>query len=346
MQFLDEEKVRSLLTYETLIPAVERALTNLSTGKIQQPVRTVLRIPDPDPAPAPTTPSNFELPASNFERPPSSPPLPPSTFQLPASSFPLPRGFFALMPAVDEDIMGVKLVTFYERNTTLPTHQAIIQLLDAHTGEPLVAMDGRLITEMRTAAVSAIATRLFAPVNTHTLAGTLAILGSGVQARSHLQALRLVRNFPEVRVWSRTPANAQRLAAEFNATAVPTPEAAVRGADVVLGLASVREPLILGDWLGPQTFVCAVATVTPDRRELDDEAMNAAIVVESCQAALRESGDIIGSGAPVYAEIGEILAGATPLPQGRVVFKSLGVAACDLAAAGVVWQVSKNRASP
>lgn len=298
MQFLDEEKVRKLLTCESLIPAVERALINLSTGKIQQPIRTVLRIPAHE-------------------------------------------GFFALMPAVDDDLMGVKLVTFYERNTTLPTHQAVIQLFSAATGEPLVAMDGRLITEMRTAAVSAIATRLLAPPQ----AGTLAILGSGVQARSHLQALRLVRNFSEVRVWSRTPANAQRFADETGATPMPTPEAAVRGADVVLGLASVREPLIQGAWLSPNTLVCAVATVTPDRRELDDTAMNAAIVVESREAALRESGDIVASRQPIYAELGEILAGSQPLPAGRVVFKSLGVAACDLAAAGVVWRASQNRAS-
>jgi ornithine cyclodeaminase/alanine dehydrogenase-like protein (mu-crystallin family) len=284
MEFLDEDEVRKRLTWEALIPAVERALTNLSLGKIQQPVRTVLRVGD---------------------------------------------GFFALMPAVDEDLMGVKLVTFYERNTAL---------LSAWTGEPLVAMDGRLITEMRTAAVSAIATRLFAPKD----AQTLAILGSGVQARSHLRALNTIRTFREVRVWSRTPENARRFADEMGATPVPTPEQAVRGADVVLGLASVRDPLILGEWLGPNSFVCAVATVTPDRRELDDAAMNAAIVVESREAALRESGDILGSHAPVYAEIGEILGGVQPLPKGRVVFKSLGVAACDLAAAGVVWRSLKT----
>ncbi len=101
MEFLDEEKVRSLLTWESLIPAVERALTNLSLGKVQQPVRTVLRIAQHE-------------------------------------------GFFALMPAVDGDLMGVKLVTFYERNTVQPTHQAVIQLFSAETGEPLLAMDGRL----------------------------------------------------------------------------------------------------------------------------------------------------------------------------------------------------------
>ena len=127
MEFLDEEKVRSLLTWESLIPAVERALMNLSLGKIQQPVRTVLRIAEHE-------------------------------------------GFFALMPAVDGDLMGVKLVTFYERNTVQPTHQAVIQLFSAETGEPLLAMDGRLITEMRTAAVSAVATRLFAAKDARTLA--------------------------------------------------------------------------------------------------------------------------------------------------------------------------------
>jgi thiomorpholine-carboxylate dehydrogenase len=235
---------------------------------------------------------------------------------------------------VDGELMGVKLVTFYERNTALPTHQAVIQLLSATTGEPLVAMDGRLITEMRTAAVSAVATRLFARKD----ARTLAILGSGVQARSHLEALRLVRDFSDVRVWSRTPAHAQQFAADFGATAAQTPEEAVRGADVVVTVASVREPLLRGAWLGPHTLVCAVAVVTPDRRELDDTAMKGAIVVESREAALRESGDIIGSGQPLYAELGEILAGTKPLPSGRVVFKSLGVAACDMAAAGVVWR--------
>lgn len=298
MRYLAEEEVRPLLTWEALFPAVERALTGLSTGKIQQPVRSILRVAEHE-------------------------------------------GFFALMPAIDEELMGVKMVTFYEHNRTLPTHQAVIQLLDARTGAPLIAMDGRLITEMRTAAVSAVATRLFAPKN----ARTLAILGSGVQARSHLEALRLVRDFPEVRVWSRTPANAERFAAETGANPMPTVESAIRGADVVVAVSSVREPLVRGEWLSPYTFVCAVAVVTPDRRELDDAAMNAVIVVESREAALRESGDIIGSGQPVYAELGEILSGRKPVPAGRVVFKSVGIAACDLAAAGVVWRASQSHAS-
>jgi thiomorpholine-carboxylate dehydrogenase len=113
----------------------------------------------------------------------------------------------------------------------------------------------------------------------------------------------------------------------------------------VVGVASTREPLVRGAWLGKNALVCAVAAVTPDRRELDDEAMEGAVVVESREAAMRESGDLIGSGAAVYAEMGEILAGKRPVPVGRVVFKSLGVAAADMAAAGVVWGKCQERAS-
>jgi ornithine cyclodeaminase/alanine dehydrogenase-like protein (mu-crystallin family) len=298
LEYLSEEQVRVLLTYEDLIPAVERALIDYSAGGIQQPVRTVLRVPDHD-------------------------------------------GLFALMPAIDGELMCVKLVTVYEKNIDRPTHQAVIQLLSARTGEPLVAMDGRLITEMRTAAVSAVATRLLARKD----ARVLAILGSGVQARSHLQALRLVRGFEEVRVWSRTPANAGRFASQCGGMPMATAEAAVRGADVVVTVSSTREPLVRGAWLAEGALVCAVGAVGPDKRELDNDAMQGDIVVESRAAAERESGDVIGSGRAIAAELGQLLAGAQRLPgQGRwTVFKSLGIGATDLAAARRVWEGSQKR---
>jgi thiomorpholine-carboxylate dehydrogenase len=293
---LNEQQVRSALTWEALRPAIERALIDLSAGRIQQPLRSILPVPEHE-------------------------------------------GRFALMPAIDPELMVVKLVTVFEGNRTLPTHQAVIQLLSARTGEPLVAMDGRLITEMRTAVVSALATRLLARPD----AQVLAILGSGVQARSHLRALRAVGSFPQVRVWSRTPANARRFADEFGIMAVESAEAAVRGADVVVSVSSVSEPLFRGAWLGEQTLVCAVGAVGPHMRELDDEAMRAAIVVESRESATRESGDLIGSGQPIYAELGELLAGTRPKPAGRAVFKSLGVAAEDLAAAALVWKTWQQK---
>ena len=122
------------------------------------------------------------------------------------------NGFFGIMPAyaASRHVLGAKLVTFYPNNEGLPTHHAVIQLFRAETGEPLVTMDGRLITEMRTAAASAAATQVLA----HARVSVLAILGSGVQARSHLEAMRAVRTLRRVRVWSRNFEHARRLAEE------------------------------------------------------------------------------------------------------------------------------------
>jgi thiomorpholine-carboxylate dehydrogenase len=293
LEYLDEERVRSLLRYEDLLPAVEQALIGFSAGKVRQPLRSMMRIPEHD-------------------------------------------GILGIMPASDGDFIAVKLVTVYEQNTTEPTHQAVIQLMSAKTGEPLAAMDGRLITEMRTAAVSAVAARLLARKD----ARVLAILGCGVQARSHVRALRMVRDFDEVRVWSRTAEHARRFAEEFDATAVPRAETAVRGADVVASVTSTHEPLVRGEWLATSALVCAVGAVGPDKRELDDAAMTGQVVVESREAAARESADVIGSGATVSAELGELLAGAKTLPDGDhwVIFKSLGIGATDLAAARLVCE--------
>ena len=141
------------------------------------------------------------------------------------------RRYLGIMPAVGDDAMGAKLVSFYPGNagTQVPTHHAMILLFRTDTGEPLAVMDGRLITEMRTAAVSAAATRrLASPAST-----VLALVGSGVQARAHLAALTHLRHFDEIRVWSRTPAHAQRFAEEHGIRATDL-ETVVRGADVIV----------------------------------------------------------------------------------------------------------------
>src|SRR5437762_5989368 len=142
-----------------------------------------------------------------------------------------PGGFLGLMPALTPDGLGLKAVTFYPSNAErgIPTHMATIFLVDPETGRPLAVMDGRLITEMRTAAVSATATKLLAPSD----AKILAVLGSGVQARSHVEALRLVRQFEEVRVWSPQQEHAKQFSGQIGATAVSAGEA-VCGADVVV----------------------------------------------------------------------------------------------------------------
>jgi ornithine cyclodeaminase/alanine dehydrogenase-like protein (mu-crystallin family) len=251
-------------------------------------------------------------------------------------------GWFAVMPAVYGGVMGAKMVTFYPGNVELGkhTHMAMIQLFRADTGEPLAVMDGRLITEMRTAAVSAVAVDLLTPPQVR----VLGILGSGVQARSHVQALAQVRTFAEIRVWSRSEKNAQRFADEIEGRRVTTAEEAVTDADVVLTLTSSPVPVLQGRWLKKDAVVCAVGAVTPDRRELDDEAMRGAVVVESREAAMKEPGDILLTQAEVSAEIGELLNGAGLDRKGRpVVFKSVGIAVEDVAAAKLVYERTIGR---
>jgi thiomorpholine-carboxylate dehydrogenase len=245
------------------------------------------------------------------------------------------RRYLGIMPAVLGDVMGLKFVTFYPINagTGLPTHNATIVLYGTDSGQPLAAMDGRLITEMRTAAVSAAITKYLAPPESR----TLALLGSGVQAQSHLQALSRVRNFSEVRVWSRTAAHAERFAREHGAKAVHSAEEAVRGADVIVTATAAHDPILKGAWLKPGAHVNAIGSSRPDWRELDDEAMANTVVVDSREAAAREAGDVIMAKAAIYAEIGEIFAGTKPpTPSVTTVFKSVGLAVEDVAAAKLV----------
>ena len=289
---LDEDAVRRLLRMQDLIPAMARALAELSAGRVVQPVRLMLPITEH-------------------------------------------QGFFATMPAYARGALGAKLVTFYPNNEGVPTHHALIVLFRPETGEPLVTMDGRLITEMRTAAVSAVATRYLARAD----ASVLAILGSGVQAGSHLEALRQVREFRDVRVWS--PRNAGAFADRFGVRAITSAAEAVRGAEVVVVATSSRTPVLRGEWLSPGTHVNAVGACRPDWRELDDGMVRRArLYVESREAATRESGDVIAAG-EVFAEIGEVVAGTRAGRQTAdevTLFKSVGVAVEDVAAADLVYR--------
>src|SRR5207249_8867457 len=196
-----------------------------------------------------------------------------------------PGGFFGMMPALTPDGLGIKIVTFYATNAErgLPTHMATIFLVDPETGAPLAVMDGRLITEMRTAAVSAAATKLLAARD----AKVLAILGSGVQARSHVEALRFVRSFEEIRVWSPTFEHAKQFANEVGATAMSAEEA-VRDADVIVTVTSSKTPVLKGAWLKAACHVNAIDACRPDWRELDDEAMSNVDFVHSREGAMKE----------------------------------------------------------
>ncbi len=309
--YVTEQEVRAVLTYEALIPAIRQALIDYSAGRVNQPPRTILR-------------------AGNAEG--------------------HRNGWFAVMPVVAGDVMGVKTVTFYAGNDELaiPTHMAVIELLRRATGEPLALMDGRLITEMRTAAVSAVAFAALAPLHFQSAPTSLGILGAGVQAHAHIQALRLVwPELAEIRIASRNPANAAKLAAETGSRAVAVEDAA--SADVVLTATSSPTPVLLGRWLSPRTLVLAVGATGSSLRELDDEAMSSSCVVAEARANVeRESGDVLLSGAQVQAEIGEILAdpAAAAVPRNRrVIFKSVGMAIEDLTAAHLVWQARASGTS-
>ena len=302
--FISENEVRAVLTYEALIPAIGRALIDYSQGRVVQPARTILR------------PGNAEGHRN---------------------------GWFAVMPVIHGDVMGVKTVTFYPGNAEqgIPTHMAMIELLNRATGEPLAVMDGRLITEMRTAAVSAVAFAALAPLHFASPPARFGVLGSGVQARAHIQALRHVwPTLTEIRVWSPTRAHAERLAAETGAQAAPIEQAAA--AEVVLTATLSAEPVLEGRWLAPHALVLAVGGIGATNRELDDEVMQTSYVVaESRDCVARESGDVVQSGAKIDAEIGEILSrpevAAVPRDR-RVLFKTVGMAIEDLAAARLVWE--------
>ncbi len=296
---LDEDAVRQVLRMEDLIPAMARALAELSAGRVVQPVRQMLAISEH-------------------------------------------QGFFAAMPAYAAGALGAKLVTFYPANEGIPTHHALVMLFRPDTGEPLVTMDGRLITEMRTAAVSAVATRHLARPD----ASALAILGSGVQAGSHLEALALVRDFQDVRVWS--PRHGRAFADRHGIRAAATAEEAVRGAHVVVVATSSSTPVLRGEWLAPGAHVNAVGACRPDWRELDDEAVRRArLFVESREAATKESGDVIASGQEPI-EIGEVVAGSKPGRRSAdevTLFKSVGVAVEDVVTADLVYRQVASRES-
>lgn len=250
------------------------------------------------------------------------------------------RRYLGIMPAVADDAMGAKLVSFYPGNagTGVPTHLAMILLFRPDTGEPLAVMDGRLITEMRTAAVSAAVTKHLAAPDSR----ILALLGSGVQAHAHLQALSQVCRFEEVRVWSRTAAHAEHFAEQHGAKATSI-EAAVRGADVIVTATNALEPILKGAWLEPGAHVNAIGSPRPTWRELDDATMANTLVVDSREAVLKESGDVILSRATIYAEAGEIFFGTKAAPvSATTVFKSVGIAIEDIATAKLVYEAAAN----
>ena len=264
-------------------------------------------------------------------------------------------GLLGLMPAYlgSPRIMGLKVVTVMPGNhgTEYDSHQGAVLIFEVEHGSPLAIIDGTSITAIRTAAVSGVATRALARQD----AGDLAILGSGVQAASHLDAMKAVRTLRRVRVWSRDATRAAAFAERASARhglrieVAGSARAAVEGADLVCTTTSSRQPVLEGAWLMPGVHVNAVGACARDARELDTAAVaGARLYVDRRESALNEAGDFLiarSEGAfgddHIVGELGEVLVGTAPgrrSPAERTLFESLGIAVEDLAAAHHIWR--------
>ncbi len=325
MLVLTRTEIEALLDLDALVEALARAHADLSSGAASVPPRVAAFVGEEGLLGA--------MPAY----------LPPN--RTPKASEVQP----VVVGSADDasgPVLGCKLVSLFPGNRDRPTHQAAIVLFDPATGTPLALMDGTYITATRTAAASALAARLLARLDAH----VLAILGTGVQARSHARALAGVRDWEEIRVVGRDRAKAERLAAELGVTAAASFEEAVRGADVVAATTHSPEPVVLAEWVAPGTHVGSVGYNSPGS-ELDPLLVRAAtVVVESRDSALAPppagAPELAGLDPAAVAELGEIVAGARPgrtAPEEITLYKSVGVAVQDLAAAALVLEAARER---
>jgi ornithine cyclodeaminase len=315
---LNHDQVHDLLPMAECIDAMAEALAALARGEVHQPLRIITR--------------------------------PPAV-----------RGVMALMPTFQsgaEPMFGLKAICVFPGNAAIgkDAHQGGVLLFSGETGELLAMMNASAITAIRTAAVSALATRVLARED----AGELAIIGAGVQARSHLEALAAVRSIKRARVAARRFESAQAFAREMQPTfkfpieAVTSSEAAIRDAHLIVTATTAREPVLKREWISPGAHINAIGTFSPAAREIDTETMKAAsLFVDRRESALNEAGDYLiaaqegAIGADhIKAELGEVLIGSH---QGRTsrdeitIFKSLGLAIEDLAAAAHAYRNAQHQ---
>lgn len=307
MLVLTQADVRELLDLDRLVDALAEAHAELSAGSVSMPPRIAALVQERE-------------------------------------------GLLGVMPAyLPSAGLACKLVTLFPQNRDRETHQAAIIVFDPANGTPLALMDGTYITATRTAAGSALATRLLARED----ARVLALIGTGVQARTHGRAIPRVRPIEEIRVAGRDPARAEQLAEELgpSARAVGSYEEAVDGADVVAAATHATEPVVHREWLAPGTHVNSVG-LNPSGREVDHETVAAAkLVVESRDSALAPppagAPELVGTDpADVHADLGELVSGARPgrtSQEELTLYKSVGVAVQDAAAASLVLSAARER---
>jgi ornithine cyclodeaminase/alanine dehydrogenase-like protein (mu-crystallin family) len=309
---LDSSQIRELLPMRDCIELMADALSALERGEVFQPLRTIIRPPEA-------------------------------------------RGLLGLMPAYrtgEHGAFGMKAICVFPGNPAMgkDAHQGAVMLFSRETGEFMALMNASEITAIRTAAVSAVATRLLAREDAH----QLGIIGAGVQARTHLAALDAVCSIKHARVACRNIEHAHELVREmqprfsFSIEAVKTNEEAVRGADLIVTATSSQEPVLNKDWISPGAHINAIGTHSPNSREIDGATMAAArIFVDRRESAINESGDYLLAAKEglistdsIVAEVGELLIG-TKAGRNSVdeitVFKSLGLAIEDVACAAYLY---------
>ncbi len=317
VRILNQAEVTALLPMAECVEAMDGALRTLSSGGALLPLRSILRLPEG-------------------------------------------RGLFGVMPAAlaSPDTLGLKAIAICTGNdgTELDTHQGLVILFDPERGVPIAIMDASSITAIRTAAVSGVATRALARED----AGDLAILGSGVQARSHLEAMAVVRRLRRVRAWSPNPRQlagyvaAVRERLGVTVEAMRGPRETVEGADLICTVTASPVPVVEGDWVAEGAHLNAVGSSLPTTRELDTRAMvRGRLIVDRRESALNEAGDFLIpraegaiTDAHIVGEVGDVLLGRIPGRTGAnevTIFKSLGIAVEDLAAAHHVLRRAEER---
>ena len=275
---------------------------------------------------------------------------------------PLPdiQGRITSMPGYlnEDQALGMKVVTYFQNNPqrNLPAILATIMLFSAETGKMIAVMDGAYITAIRTACASALATKALANSETP----ILGILGAGVQARAHIQALTRVRKISQIKIYSPSATGAASLKREMEneigvaIEVAESAEAVVRGSDLLVTVTTAKEPIIKPEWLKPGVHINAVGSHRPDSREIDGATLaQAKVVVDSREAIMAECGDIllawkeksVGDNV-IHGEIGEVLAGAKPGRRSAdeiTLYKSVGIAIQDVAAAHLVYRKALER---
>ena len=314
--FVNKEKIARLLPMNECIEVMEKMFRSLAAGECLQPLRNIMRLPNG-------------------------------------------KGVLGMMPGSADKlgIMGIKVITVFHANSEvgLPSHQGVVMLFDANNGQPLMLFDALEITAIRTAAVSAVATKLLSGKDS----STLAIIGSGEQAKRHVEAILLVRKINQINIWSRKEENAKELAektsAQYNlpVTLCGNVKEAVEHADIICTVTASKEPVVKGDWVAAGTHINAVGSSTPVARELDTALLAKSKLYADCyESIFNEAGDLlipkkegVVTNEHVKAEIGEVLAG---IKKGResneeiTVFKSLGISAEDIFSAFHIYTKLKD----